>query len=197
MKLVSSGHERCSLTPSPALRGGGACPGLDPGWGGGATRGLPTCLPKPLAKADAAFPHPNPPEKVGEKTLWNQREQEAHFLSGVVRAAARWWSPPQERERERSVASVDMIRTSETLHQLVMPGLERDARLRADVPGIHAPNGAAAKKNARRQQHQSGFTKSLAMIASASKPLSTKPCCCSQSIWLATFLTSSLPSRSI
>ena len=49
----------------------------------------------------------------------------------------------------------------------------------------------------RRTAHQSAFTYSFAMIASPPNPLSTKPCSCSHSIWLATFLTSSLPSGSI
>jgi hypothetical protein len=40
-----------------------------------------------------SFPHPNPPEKVGEKTVWNQQEQEAHFLAGVVRLRALVVSP--------------------------------------------------------------------------------------------------------
>ncbi len=47
------------------------------------------------------------------------------------------------------------------------------------------------------QNNQSAFTYSFAMIASASKPLSAKPCACSHLIWLSTFFTSSLPSGSI
>ena len=64
------------------------------GWGGGATRGLPTFPPphppkhrrrrKPLATAYAAFPHPNPPPQERE------REREDH---------ARGWKRQVSRNR--------------------------------------------------------------------------------------------------
>ena len=42
--------------------------------GGGAARGLPTCAPKPLAKAYAGFPHPDPPPRsAGEGAQHRKR----------------------------------------------------------------------------------------------------------------------------
>ena len=72
MKLISSGQERCPLTPSPALCGGG--------WGGGTPRGLPTCSQKPLATANVAFPHPNPPpQRAGEGARHRKRRYDSNF----------------------------------------------------------------------------------------------------------------------
>jgi hypothetical protein len=46
---------------------------------------------------------------VGAKTVWNQRAQEGpHFLAGVVRAAARWLSPPQAGEGVRCVVRLTL-----------------------------------------------------------------------------------------
>src|SRR5947199_2793646 len=46
-----------------------------------------------------------PPEKVAAKTLWNQWAQEGrHFLSSVVRAAARWPSPLEGSRRAKLVS---------------------------------------------------------------------------------------------
>ena len=75
---AASRHERCPLAPSPACGGGR---------GGGATRGLPTCLAAAAAKAGAS----------GDSVCGNTPTP----------------TLPRKRERERSGASRDKCRTPE------------------------------------------------------------------------------------
>src|SRR5262249_22097425 len=127
-----------------------------------------------------------------------QQREILEYESQRIKAARRW------RAAQLGLTGGGLQQAAEDREQRALAAAGRPHE-RNDLAGAHGERdivqhlkrAEAMRDMVGDQVHQSAFTKSFATIASASNPLSTKPCACSHLIWLSTFFTSSLPSGSI